>query len=104
MVGKNKKRGHRSSYQLLLLHLLKWQFQRERRSRSWQKTIERERENILEYERQGRGRRVTAEDIDLLYQSARRLASRETGLPLDTFRPTCPYSIDFLRDRDAMPD
>lgn len=104
MVGKNKKRGHRSSYELILLHLLKWQFQPARRSRSWRKTIDRERENILDYERQGKGRRIVMGDFDQLYQSTRRVASRETGLPLHAFPEICPYTLDVLRDRDALPD
>lgn len=104
MVGKSKKRGQRSSYRLLMLHLLKWEFQPERRSRSWRNTIDRERENIIDYEEKGIGHRIGEADFDDLYQSARRLAADETGLPLGAFPSLCPYSLDMLRDLSAMPD
>ena len=42
--------------------------------------------------------------LEFVYPSARRQAARETGLPLSALPATCPYSLDFLRDHDAMPE
>ena len=45
-VGKSEKRELSSRMAVLLAHLFKWQFQPERRGRSWSATIEVQREQI----------------------------------------------------------
>lgn len=42
-VGRSEKRELISRLRVLLIHLLKWQFQSERRSHSWQSTITEQR-------------------------------------------------------------
>ena len=105
MVAKRQQRAHLASYRVLLVHLLKWQMQSERRSRSWATTISRERSNILERELTSKGFwQMSVVHLEFVYPSARRQAARETGLPLSALPATCPYSLDFLRDHDAMPE
>lgn len=104
-VGGSQRRALKSSYRLVITHLLKWQFQREKRSRSWKNTIGRERGTIQSDERDNPSLAADANAIiGEIYSIAARDAARETGLPLATFPPTCPYSLDFLRDHDAMPE
>ena len=105
MVAKRQQRAHLASYRVLLAHLLKWQMQPERRSRSWAATIFRERSTIMEREVTSKGFwQMAANHLELVYFSARRQAARETGLPLSAFPATCPYSLEFLRDHDALPE
>ena len=44
-LGNEQASALRSSYRILLLHLLKWRYQPKRRTRSWAGTIVRERVN-----------------------------------------------------------
>ena len=104
-MGKRHRRAHHSSYRILMLHLLKWQFQPTRRSRSWMDSIRRERENISEQEDVSSDyRNITEREIATIYRHASRLPSQETRLPLSTFPDTCPYTTQELRDRDFLPE
>ena len=103
-MGSELRHALESSYRLLIFHLLKWQFQSDQRSRSWQLTIVRERNNIERRENKNPSLRAQAEDIvDSVYRTARREASVETGLPLETFPAACPYTLAQLRDEDFLP-
>ena len=104
-VGRSERRAIVSSYRLIQMHLLKWQFQPERRSRSWRNTINRER-GTLEID-EARNSSLAArpeEQIGEAYPTARRDAADETDLPLSTFPETCPYTVEQLRDRDYLPE
>lgn len=90
---------------VLLAHLLKWQFQPAKRSRSWEATIQVQRSEIAD---------LLADNPSLYGQwemligrawpKARRLAWGETGLELDRFPATCPYSATELLDEEFLPD
>jgi hypothetical protein len=85
-VAKSEKSSAESALRVLMMHILKWQHQPERRSRSWAVSIAGQR---LEYER------VIAENPSLKpkldemrdhsYRRARLEAVKETDLPLKTF-------------------
>ena len=47
-VGRSEKREIESRLEVLLMHLLKWQFQPEKRTRSWQRTISLQRLKLKE--------------------------------------------------------
>ena len=82
-----------SSIRLILHHLLKWHFQRHKRSRSWQITIERERNNIGLYleDSPSLRRYLTQEWVEKMYRNARLDAMEETDLDLPK---NCPYSVE----------
>jgi hypothetical protein len=82
-----------SSLRLILHHLLKWDYQSHKRSRSWQNTIGRERDNIGLYleDSPSLSRYLDNESLEKIYRVARSDAMRETGLALPE---TCPYSIE----------
>tara|TARA_R110002020_G_scaffold232842_3_gene444355 strand:+ start:1230 stop:1544 length:315 start_codon:yes stop_codon:yes gene_type:complete len=104
-MGKRHRRAHVASYIILMMHLLKWQFQAERRSRSWLTSIDRERLNIAERETESTDLQKLAEaGLDHIFQQALRRAAAETRLPLSTFPETCPYTANQLRDRDYLPE
>ncbi|MCE7026786.1 DUF29 domain-containing protein [Jiella avicenniae] len=104
-VGRSEWRALKSSYRVLIQHLLKWQYQAERRSRSWTDTIRTQRTNIESDEEDSPSlKRETRTILTAAYRLARKDAADETGLPLSTFPETCPYTVEQLRDRDFLPE
>lgn len=87
-----------SSLRLIVHHLLKWDYQPKRRSRSWQGTIERERANIDLYLKDSPSlkRYLINESLAKIYPTARADGFKETGLD---FPDTCPYGIDEVLHR-----
>ncbi|WP_448202748.1 DUF29 domain-containing protein [Azospirillum sp. sgz302134] len=103
-MGRSEADRLRSCLRLILLHLLKWREQPERRSKSWRNTIQRERDNaalVLE-DNPSLAPKLPAL-FDKAYQLARREAARETDLPLDRFPEECPFPLDQTLDPD-FPD
>ena len=87
-----------SSVRLILHHLLKWDYQPQKRSRSWQITIGRERDNIGLYLEDSPSlvRYLDNESLEKMYRLARAEAMRETSLD---FPKTCPYNIETVLNR-----
>jgi len=103
-MAKHNRSVLKSSYRLLIVHLLKWEYQPERRARSWELTIVRERNNIEDREEDNLTLKKEAGGLVAeVYRRAARHAARETKLPVTTFPADCPYTIDQLRDPDWMP-
>ncbi len=89
-----------SSIRLILHHLLKWNYQTQKRSRSWQITIERERNNLEFYleDSPSLKKYLCQEWIDKMYRLARLDAARETDLD---FPKQCPYNLqDILGNKE----
>lgn len=104
-MGSEKLHALESAYRLLIAHLLKWKFEPEKRSSSWEITIGRERDQIERREDESRTLAAKAKSIvDRMYHKAVREAAIETGLPRSTFPVECPWTLDQLRDEDFMPD
>ncbi len=89
-----------SSIRLIIHHLLKWDYQPNKRSRSWEITIKRERNNIDFYlEDSPSLRKYLSEDwIIKIYRNACLDAMKETGLD---FPESCPYSILEILEREV---
>ena len=104
-MGKEQRHALRSSYRLIIAHMLKWQFQPDRRARSWERTIIRERINIHDREKDNKSLANQAGELaGEAYKSAVLMAAKETGLPQGTFPASCPYTLDQLRDPDWRPE
>ncbi|MFO1434022.1 MAG: DUF29 domain-containing protein [Candidatus Competibacteraceae bacterium] len=96
-LGKSEKRGIASQSTRLLLHLLKWQYQPQRRSDSWLDSITDARTQIeLAIQDSPSLGNYPAEQLEQSYQQARRKASRQTAIPLAVFAETCPYPIEWV--------
>lgn len=98
------KRELRHRLQVLTMHLLKCQFQPERKSASWRATIAMQRfeiEGLLE--ESPSLRRLVADRAQAAYRPARSMAALETQLPLTHFPEALPYSVDQLLDPDYVP-
>lgn len=88
-----------SSIRLILHHLLKWDHQINKRSRSWQITIERERNNIELYleDSPSLKKYLVQEWVEKMYRNGRLNAIQETGLDFPT---ECPYQVEDVLQRE----
>jgi len=94
-MGRSEKRELVSRLTVLLLHRLKWRYQPDRRSRSWELSIDNARDAIEDHLADNPSLKARlAEAVATAYRTARRDAAIETGLPLDTFPAECPWSFD----------
>jgi len=94
-LGRSEKRELRSRLAVLLLHLLKWQFQPGRRSRSWQISIANARNELAEHLAENPSlKAVLPEAAASAYRRARLDAEQDTGLPGSTFPVECPWTFD----------
>lgn len=99
-VAKSEVHSLTSNLTVLLLHMLKWDYQATRRTRSWSLSIAEHRrrvDRILGGSPTLRSR--IDEHIDSSYGDAILRAARETGLPLTTFPGECPYTMIEVRER-----
>jgi hypothetical protein len=100
-LGRGEFRELRSALRVLMLHMLKWDWQTARRSRSWAITIRVQRDAVAETMEENPSLKPRWDEaVDQAYRRARLEAAEETRLPLATFPETCPYSGDDLKDRD----
>ncbi len=99
-LGKEVFSKLRSSFRIILLHMLKWDYQPERRSRSWSVSIETHRIDIDDVLADNPSlRRRQPEAIAGAYRKARLEAAGETGLRRDAFPTECPYTLDDIMKR-----
>lgn len=81
-----------SALEVILLHLLKWDFQPARRSKSWVSSIDEHRDRTSDGLRRSPSFKPRIDEaVATAYRYARQRAVRETDLPLKTFPDTCPY-------------
>ena len=103
-VGRSDKKEIRSRFGVLLQHLLKWHFQPELRSHSWQSTISEQRTSLHEVLKDSPSLTgFPAEALDWSYALAARKAARETGLPASPFPAASPYSVAEILDDSFLP-
>ena len=85
-VGRSEQSAAESALRVLMMHILKWQAQPERRSRSWALSIAEQR---LRYDRRmarNPGLKPLVDEMrEHAYQRARINAAQETDLPLSSF-------------------
>jgi len=104
-MGKSEQRELRSRLEILLMHLLKWRFQFERRSVSWELSIKEQRSRIEEHLSENPS---LQSKIPETYASAYRYAtfgaSQETQLHIKAFPAQCPWAFEEVMDADFWPD
>jgi len=104
-MGKSRQRALESRLEILLMHLLKWQFQPEMKGPSWHFTIDEQRERIAKLLRENPSLKSRIDGI--LHESygfAVRLAAQETGLKKTTFPTQCPWTFEQAIDNEFWPD
>ena len=104
-MGKSEKRELLGRLTVLLLHLLKWQFQPKMRSVSWELTVDEQRIQLgIHLEDNPSLKHVLETTIGDAYRLAVIGARRETGLPVSIFPVACPYSFQQMADASFWPD
>lgn len=103
-VGRNQKHQIAKRLGVLLMHLLKWEYQASRRGHSWQSTISEQRTHIAGLIKLSPSlARYPAETMEWSYEWARRHASYETKLAVSLFPEVSPYSVEQALDYRFMP-
>ncbi len=104
-MGKAEKRELVSRLTVLLAHLLKWQYQPERRGKSWRNTITTQRLDVADHLADNPSLRARLpQSITDAYKRARLAAANETDLDTDAFPTTCPWSYEQIMDPDFFLD
>lgn len=103
-MGENLKRELGSRLEVLMLHLLKCEFQPARKSSSWTETIDEQRSQIIRLLKQSPSlKRPFDEYAHDAYRTAVNRASRTTGLAKSMFPKDLPYTREQLLDGDFVP-
>jgi hypothetical protein len=103
--GIGAKKAVKSNLVIVLLHLLKHQFQPRRRSRSWQASIVEHRQRLRDDFRSSPSLRGYAQDVfAAAYGDARERALAETGVPEHSLPLESPYTLEQTLDSDFLPD
>lgn len=94
-MGKRDRRAIGSYLRNVIMHLLKWRYQPQRRGTSWQSSINSGRDEIdvLLIESPSLNPQLSTLIHDE-YRRARKQACLETGLPLTTFPDECPFTVE----------
>lgn len=104
-MGKSERRALGSDLRILIQHLLKWQYQPERRGTSWQLSILNARGEIEEILHDSPSlARQLPELVARGYPAAREAAALETRLALSVLPELCPFTAEQLLDRGFFPD
>lgn len=103
-MGKSELHALDNRTQVLLTHLLKWQFQPGKRSPSWRRTIATQR---LKMQRLFRQSPSVGTKLDALipekYGDEVSFAVIETGLSPGSFPADCPYTVEQILDPEFLP-
>ena len=103
-MGKTEKRELVSRLAVLLMHLLKWQYQPLLQGASWRTTIRNQRFDIDDHLADNPSLTTQIPEIMMrAYRQALGKASLETGLPETTFPATCPWTFDRVMDDAFWP-
>lgn len=87
-----------------MLHLLKWQYQPEKRTGSWERSILEHRRRLKKALKESPSLKPYLNTIlDESYQESVKQAKAETKLPLDTFPQQCTYSLTSILDDEFFP-
>jgi hypothetical protein len=103
-MGKTEKRELVNRLAVLLLHLLKWQFQPAMRGNSWRLSIEEQRYRLADHLADNPSlKAILPESVKNAYRLGLLEAERETGLARNTFPALCPWTFDQLVAEDFWP-
>jgi Domain of unknown function DUF29 len=103
-LNRSEKREVESRLEVLLMHLLKWHYQPEHQSRSWQSTIQEQKRQLLRLLKDSPSlKNHLAKEVDDCYAIAREKAAEETTIFLENFPEQCPYVIADVLSPDFLP-
>jgi Domain of unknown function DUF29 len=104
-MGGSQKQAIESNLEVLLMHLLKYKYQPDKRSNSWRYTIIEHRLRLYKaFKHSPSLKRYFWQEFAECYLNARKLTSRETGLAISTFPIESPFSPEQTLDEDFLPE
>jgi hypothetical protein len=103
-MGASQRRELKNRLAVLLQHLLKWRFQPDHRSRSWEATLLEQRSAIEDALLDSPSLRTALpECFAKAYPLAVRFAAKETGIPERLFPTDCPFDLALVLTEDWLP-
>ncbi|HAG84125.1 MAG TPA: DUF29 domain-containing protein [Cyanobacteria bacterium UBA12227] len=104
-LGRKERQELRNQLGVLLGHLLKWQFQPDKRSNSWLGTIREQRVQIRLLLQDSPSLKPYLEEVFFAaYELGLALAIRETQLGEDLFPEECPYNPEQVMNSEFLPE
>ncbi len=102
-MTKSQRESLISNLKILLIHLLKYKFQSEKRTNSWLSTIKEHRKRLNKALKKSPSIKNYLEKIlTNSYTKARKKASLETKLPVDIFPIQCPFTLENILNPDYL--
>ena len=103
-LGRSDKRAVGSALKVILEHLLKWQFQPDKRSPSWSDSIDEHRDRIHRILEDSPSLALLPGDmLEQEYRRARRKALRDSRLASARVPSACPFTVEQALDVDFWP-
>ncbi|MBW4618569.1 MAG: DUF29 domain-containing protein [Cyanosarcina radialis HA8281-LM2] len=100
-TSRRDKREILSRLKVLIMHLLKWKYQPDRRCGSWESTIRTNRDEIAQILADSPSlKNYPALVLEQAYPVARKNAASETELHLEIFPADCPFSIETVLEEE----
>lgn len=105
-IGRSDKREVYNRLTVLLAHLLRYQFQPDKCTRSWLSTIREQRRQLrlVFQDSPSLAKNYAPGAFGNTYHDARQDTSDETGLSVDAFPETCLYTLAQVLDEDFLPE
>jgi hypothetical protein len=103
-LGRSQQQQLRNRMAVLLTHLLKWEFQPDKRSASWKATIEEQRRRINRLIGEMPSLRAyLPEAIVDAYETAVTFAAAETMMVPEDLPSECPYTLEQIMNAPFLP-
>lgn len=104
-MGESEKHQLESRFEILMAHLLKWHYQPEARSNSWQGTIKEQRYRISRLIEKNPSLKTKQQVIfDEAYKGAVYIASSEMRVNELQLPEVCPFSLEQCLDESFLPE
>ncbi|MES1026711.1 DUF29 domain-containing protein [Gloeocapsa sp. BRSZ] len=104
-MGRSERKALRSNLIVILMHLLKYKYQPEKRSNSWLLTIFEHRRRLRDdFADSPSLKRYFNKVFEQCYQDARISAAIETGLSTETFPEQSPFTPEEVLNMDYLPE
>jgi hypothetical protein len=96
------RREVKSRLAILMAHILKWNYQKEKRTSSWRGTITVQRQELADLTERGVLRNHAEQILAKAYADAVEQAASETGLPVETFPGECPWTFESVLSSSVL--
>lgn len=104
-MGMSQRRELESRLVVLIMHLLKWEYQSPLRVGSWKNTVNTQRDELRRLMKMSPSlKSIVHEAVGDAYDSARFLFEDETGISRKILPVQCPYTFEQAMDHEFWPE